>query len=134
MKDVDHEKKPSLRISHIVYGREHIGNRVVYVLDPKGGGTEKGIAEQVVLYRWRRRMFSGYTFSGARLSPNIWRAMPIVLGGDTSVWTRLRPVEIKELTDQSRDVLRRNHLSIPAENVTHALIQVCGQDRLHRIV
>jgi len=134
MKDPDHEKKPSLRISHIVYGREHRGNRVVYLLDPKGEGTEKGIAEQVVLHRWRRRVFPGYTFSGARLSPNLWRALPLVLTADTSRWSSLTPEKIRELTDQKRGELRSSHLSVPTAKVTWALIQVCGGDRLHKII
>jgi hypothetical protein len=134
MKDPDHEKKPTLRISHIVYGRERRGNRVVYLLDPKGEGAEKSIAEQVVLHRWRRREFPGYTFSGARLSPNLWRALPLVLSTDTSLWGRLTPAKIKELADRKRSDLRRRHLSVPSENVVWALIQVCGRDRLHKIV
>ncbi len=134
MKSPDHEKKPSLRISHIVHGRERSGTRVVYLLEPKGERMEKGIAEQVVLHRWRRRVFPGYTFSGARLSPNLWRALPLVLSSDTSLWCSLTPAKIKELVDRKRSDLRRSHLSIPSENVTWALIQVCGGDRLHKIV
>ena len=29
------EKKPSLRISHIAYGRQSVGNKVKYLVDPK---------------------------------------------------------------------------------------------------
>jgi hypothetical protein len=134
MNGTDHGKKPSLRISHIVYGRELRGNRVVYLLDPKGKGTEKGIAEQVVLHRWRRREFPGYKFSGARLSPNLWRALPLVLGTDAFRWVELTPDEIREQTDRRRDELRRSHLTVPSENVTWSLFQVCGGDRLARIV
>jgi hypothetical protein len=134
MNDPDHEKKPSLRISHIVYGREKRKSRVVYSLNPEGESTEKGIAEQVVLHRWRRRVFQGYTFSGARLSPNIWRALPLVLGADTSLWSSLTPEKITELVDRKRGELRRSHLSVPSENVTWALVQVCGGDRLRMIV
>lgn len=61
--DPEDQTKSPLRIRHIVYGR---GKRD-YLGDPKGGGTEKKIAEQVVLYRWRRRVFSGLTFSGGGL-------------------------------------------------------------------
>jgi len=134
MKDPDHEKKPSLRISHIVHGRERRGNRVVYILDPSESGTEKGIAEQVVLHRWRRRRFPGYTFSGARLSPTLWRALPLALGEDTSVWGSLTPAAIRELVDHKRGDLRRSHLSVPSENVIWALVHVCGGERLHKIV
>ena len=134
MKDTDREKKPTLRISHIVYGRERRGNRVVYHLDPKGEGTEKAIAEQVVLHRWRRRVFPGHTFSGARLSPNLWRALPLVLSADTSLWGSLTPEKIRELADRKRGELRRSRLSVPSENVTWALVQVCGGDRLRMIL
>ena len=54
LKDPEYQRLPSLRISHIVYGRELRGNRVYYLVDPKGGGTNKKVAESVVLYRWRR--------------------------------------------------------------------------------
>ena len=38
----DIEKKPSLRISPNVYGRTELKNRVRYLIDPKGEGTETG--------------------------------------------------------------------------------------------
>lgn len=41
IKDPEDQKKPPLRISHIVYGREKRGNRVYYLVDPKGSGAEK---------------------------------------------------------------------------------------------
>ena len=50
-------KKPALRISTIVYGREHRGKRVYYLVDHRGLGTEKAIPEEVVFKRWRKRVF-----------------------------------------------------------------------------
>jgi hypothetical protein len=134
MKEPDQEKKPSLRISHIVHGRERRGNRVVYLVDPNGQASEKGIAEQVILHRWRRRIFPGYTFSGARLSPNIWRALPLVLGPDTAVWDSLTPTNIRELVESKRGDLRRSHLSVPSENIIWAIVRICRTDRLHKIL
>lgn len=49
IKDSEEQKKPALRISHIAYGRERRGNRVVYLVDPTGAGEEK---------RLRSRLFS----------------------------------------------------------------------------
>jgi hypothetical protein len=53
-------RKPSLRISHVVYGRVHEGRRVKYLVDPNGQGEDREIPENVVLVRWRRRKFPGY--------------------------------------------------------------------------
>jgi hypothetical protein len=63
-----------------VFGRELRGTRVFYLVDPKGQGTVKKVAESVVLHRWRRRQFEGYVFGGCRLNPRVWRALPDVLG------------------------------------------------------
>jgi hypothetical protein len=60
----DPEPKPSLRISHIVYGRRSRGNRVEYLVDEEGDQYE--IPEKVVLIRWRRRKHS--TIAGPRCS------------------------------------------------------------------
>lgn len=70
----DIEKKPSLRISPNVYGRTELKNRVRYLIDPKGEGTQTGVPETVVLTRWRKRQFSNYSFSGEKLSSTLWRA------------------------------------------------------------
>ena len=51
----DIEKKPSLRISPNVYGRTEVKNRVRFLIDPKGEGTETGVPETVVPTRWRKR-------------------------------------------------------------------------------
>ena len=35
------DQKTSLKISNIVYGREKVGTRVLYLVDQKGKGIEK---------------------------------------------------------------------------------------------
>ena len=134
MKDLDHERKPSLRISHIVYGRESRGRRVVYLLDPKVEGERKEIAEKVVLTRWRQRKFSGYAFSGDRLSPNLWRALSLVFGDDVFQWTKHSPAELQIIVEMKREELRRRKLSVPSANVLWALLQVCGPERLSKLI
>jgi hypothetical protein len=134
MKDPDNEKQPPLRISHIVYGRESDGKRVLYLLDPKGEGNKKGIAEQVVLHRWRKRVFQGYAFGGARLSPNLWRALLMVLGPNADGWDCYSMNELKTIIESKRDLLRTKHLTVPTANVLFALIKVCGTDGLQKLV
>ena len=64
----DDEKKPSLRISPNVYGRIEVKNRVRYLIDPKGEGTETGVPETVVLTRWRKWQFPNLSFYAAHLT------------------------------------------------------------------
>lgn len=131
--DPDHYRLPSLRISHIVHGREKRGNRVVYLVHPRGEGTEKKIAEEVVLHRWRRRVFSGFTFSGARLSPLVWRVLPKVLGGEPGTWSGLSAEAIRRQVDRERKSMREKHETLPAAEVLWALIHHCGEKRLSKI-
>jgi hypothetical protein len=42
IKDDSEFKKPALRLSLIVYGRESVGTKVRYLIDPKGQGDKKG--------------------------------------------------------------------------------------------
>src|SRR5687767_4925565 len=88
--------KPSLRISNIVYGRVVEKRRVKYLVDPRGIGQERAIPEQVVLRRWRRRPLSGYVFSGVRLSPTLWRAIPAMLGPKPHKWMSLDDMKLRE--------------------------------------
>lgn len=134
MKDPENEKKPPLRISHIAYGRELRANKVLYLLDPKGEGEKKGIAEQVVLHRWRKRVSTGWSYGGARLSPNLWRALPMVLGPNADGWDSYSMHELQSIIDSRRDVLRAKHMSVPAANVLFALMNVCGNDRLQKLI
>ena len=64
----DIEKKPSLRISPNVYGRTELKNRVRYLIDPKGEGTQTGVPETVVLTRWRKRQFPNFSLYVAHLT------------------------------------------------------------------
>jgi hypothetical protein len=134
IKDPEDHKKPPLRISHIVYGREKRGNRVYYLVDPKGEGSEKKIAEQVVLHRWRRRVFSGFTFSGGRLNSSVWRVLPSVLGEDLAKWSKLSEAEMQRQIDSCRESMREAHATLPAANVLKALFEHCGVKRLRAIV
>ena len=79
----DIEKKPSLRISPNVYGRTSVRNKVKYLIDPKGNGSDMGVPERVVLTRWRQRRFPNYQFSGDKLSSTLWRAVSAVYGKNT---------------------------------------------------
>ena len=132
--DSEDQRKPPLRISHIVYGREKRANRVYYLVDPKGEGTEKKIAEQVVLHRWRRRVFSGFTFSGARLNSGVWRVLPRVLGDDPVKWLQASEDEIQKQIDARRELMRETHETLPAANVLRALFEHVGRKRLTQIL
>lgn len=134
IKDPEDHKKPPLRISHIVYGREKRDKRVYYLVDPKGEGTEKKIAEQVVLLRWRKRAFPNHTFSGSRLSPGVWRTLPSVLGSDPTKWLQASEDEIQSQTDVRRESMRKAHQTLPAANVLLALFVHCGVQRLEKII
>ncbi len=134
LKDPEHQRLPSLRISHVVYGRELRGNRVFYLVDPKGGGTEKKVAESVVLNRWRRRVFPGFTFSGSRLGPSIWRKLPEVFCDSPKQWQRLSIQEIAVATEMHRESLRADFITLPGANVLHVLFEVCGATRLTQLI
>ena len=97
MKDLN--IKPSLRISHIVYGRLGSDNRVKYLVDANGKGEKMAIPETVVLTRWRKRKFPGYIFSGARLSSTLWRAVGKAFGVDAKAICKLSVEEIAQITE-----------------------------------
>jgi hypothetical protein len=134
IKDPEDQKKPPLRISHIVYGREHRGNRVYYLVDSKSEGTKKKIPEKVVLHRWRKRVFDGFTFSGDRLNPGLWRVLPNVLGDDPARWPKLSEAEIQNQIDACRESMREAHSTLPAASVLKALFEHCGVKRLKAVV
>lgn len=91
--DFEIKRAPALRISNIVRGRELVGNRVHYFVNPDGSGEERGIPEEVVLRRWRKREHAKYSFHGFRLGPNIWRAVIKGFGTDAQV-VRNTPLQI----------------------------------------
>ncbi len=132
MKETD--VKPSLRISHIVHGRESRGNRVYYLVDSKGQGTLSAVPETVVLRRWRQRRFNGYRFSGTRLSATIWRAVSKAFGIDAKQLCGMSPAELTQAIARKRPALRQAFLALPAPEALHKLFAVCGPSRLQAIL
>lgn len=128
------EQKPALRISHIVYGRESRGNRVYYLVDPKGKGEEKAIPETVVLKRWRKRRFPGYVFGGCRLSPNLWRAIPLVFGDNTGRICGLDEPAIEKAIERARETLKARYYDVPGAECLCAIFAMLGPDRLQQLV
>jgi hypothetical protein len=128
-------KKPALRISTIVYGRENRGKRVYYLVDHRGRGTEKAIPEEVVLKRWRKRVFTGFTFHGDRLQPNCWQAIDVLLREVPSQkWVELSEEQIRDLIVERADRLAQLKQSLPAASTIRALIHVCGVAKLEKII
>ena len=127
--------KPALRISHIVHGRMHVGNRVKYLIDPKGKGGEHDVPETVVLKRWRKRQFPNHTFSGSRLSSTLRRAVHQAFGGNLSQWVGRSVLEIDENIKSNRVGLKTgDFLSLPSAETLHALFMTCGLVRLQTII
>jgi len=128
-------RKPALRISTIVYGRENRGRKVYYLVDPRGLGSEKAIAEEVVLKRWRKRVFPNYTFHGDRLMPHCWQALHLLLDDlPRARWADLTQEQIRDHIAKKSESLGNRKRSLPAANSIHALIQLCGVDRLQQII
>lgn len=125
---------PALRISNIVYGRQLVGTRVYYFVDPRRDGTEKAVPETVVLTRWRRRQLSGYKFSGTRLSSTFWRAMHQAFPHDTKSICRLSADEIHKIIEKKRSELERYHYRLPNAEALCALLFVLGPHRLASLV
>lgn len=124
----------SLRVSNIVCGRARQGNRVQYLLDPEGEGSDKGVPETVVLHRWRRRRKEGFTFRGARLAPNVWRTLAQVFGDEPSVWVSLTPEQIQARVGACRETGLILARSLPSADVLQALFRLCGAERLRLLI
>ena len=120
----DPEAKPALRISHIVYKRVTEGNRVQYLIDPQGVVQTTAIPEQVVLKRWRRRIFAGHVFKGARLSATVWRAWHATFG--MANVREMSPERIKRFIETATPSLKQRHLKLPDAETVRALAQHCG--------
>ncbi len=128
------DAKPSLRISHIVHGRETRGNRVFYLVDPKGMGTLRAVPESVVLRRWRQRRLAGYRFAGTRLSSTLWRAIDTAFGSNAMQLCQMSQAELAQQIECKRPILRQSYLSLPSPEALHTLLTVCGPQRLQAIL
>jgi hypothetical protein len=127
--------KPSLRISHIVYGRIASGNRVTYLIDPSGTDEKRAIPETVVLSRWRKRKFPGYVFSGSRLSSTFWRGITAAFGTDSRSISKLSQEEIQQVLDNKRNILKGNgFLTLPNAETLHAIILISSPNRLQKMI
>lgn len=124
---------PALRISHIVRGREHAGNRVLYFVDPAGSGAEKAVPETVVLKRWRQRRETAYVFGGARLSPTLWRAVDAAFPAQGQHCCSLQLAAIRDCIARSAAARRVEHLSLPSAEALRALFAVLGPQRLETV-
>jgi hypothetical protein len=132
---LDIEKKPSLRISPNVYGRTSVRNKVKYLIDPKGGGSDMGVPERVVLTRWRKRQFPNHKFSGDKLSSTLWRAVATVYGKNAAKICSLSKQQLEEIkVIQSLPESERNYLKLPASNIMFALFFICGPKRLQVLI
>ncbi len=134
IKDQEHEKKPSLRISTIAYGSEKKGNRVVYLVNPKGKGSIKKNAEALVLYRWRRRVFKGYSFSGAKLNPKIWRTLPDIFGPNIKDWSLFTEEKINEILQKNKEEMQKTFTKLPSANVLYAIFQICKSKNITKLI
>ena len=127
----DIEKKPSLRISPNVYGRTELKNRVRYLIDPKGEGTETGVPETVVLTRWRKRQFPNFSFSGEKLSSTTWRAVAAAFGNDARKICQLSLDQIQVIKEEKTECIKKQgYLVLPSVNTLKALCLICGPQRM----
>lgn len=121
---------PALRISHIVRGRERVGHRVKYLVDPEGVLSETAVPETVVLRRWRQRERAGFRFGGDRLSSTLWRAMRYVFNESPAQVCSMSREEIAVRLEDWRVELRRRRLSLPSPMALRVLLSAIGPERL----
>lgn len=125
----------SLRISTAGLGRVHVNGRVRYFVDPLGLNEQKAVPETVVLMRWRQRALEGYTFSGARLSSTIWRAMAFIWMDKLNQLAKLTPEDIAAEVELNKAVLKKSgFLKLPNEEVVYAIVKICGVAKLKKIL
>jgi len=128
-------RAPALRISHFVCGREHRDGKVYYFLDPDRNLSVKGIPEKVALWRWRRRRKpDGYCFGGARLSPNIWRAMSIAFPGGRGISADATLENLRDAAEAVRTELRTRHYSLPSAECLQAMFRGIGPERIKDLI
>ena len=131
----DIEKKPSLRISPNVYGRTSVRNKVNYLIDPKGQGSDMGVPEKVVLTRWRQRKFPNYTFSGEKLSSTLWRAIAAAYGKNAKKFCSLSIAQLQLIKEEKADSIKTlGRLTLPAVSTLNALICICGPERIQVLI
>lgn len=132
-----------LRISRVVRNRVKEGVRVKYDVDPPGTPADqvtlrREIPEEVVLVRWRRRSKPGRTYSGTRLPPGLWRALPTVLGPDIASWRHQSAADIEQAIAKARATLQEDKNgrppAVPHAAALHALITVLGTSILTQLV
>ena len=82
------------------------------------------------MYRWNRKKRDGYTFSGSKVNPKIWRSLPLVFGDNTGKYLDLETPIIKEYIDNFKKNNPDTYLKLPASNHLYALFKVCGPQRL----
>lgn len=134
IEDVEINRAPMLRISHIVRGRLNERNRVKYFVDPEGHDNERAIPEEVVLKRWRKRTSRGHSFHGFRLGPNTWRALAHAFGTSASKICRLTEDEI-DLTRKSLKLDdEKKYLWLPSANSVWSMANVIGAQKLQLIL
>ncbi len=132
--DSEINKAPAIRISHIVRGRVYDGGRVRYLVDPEGNGVERGIPEDVVLLRWRRRVMDRHTFHGCRLGPNTWRAIGYAFGAEAE---RICGLSLEEIAAGRKDLGLDNdthHFWLPDPSTVTCLFEALGPERLAQIL
>ena len=101
-------------------------------MDQKGKGIEKKNAEAVILHRWRRRVRKGYSFSGAKLNPKIWRLLPQLLDNDVKNWIYLSSEDIQTIFHKKLDYMREHKIKVPSYNILFGLFQICGATKLKK--
>jgi hypothetical protein len=126
-------RAPALRISHIVYGREHRNGKVYYHLAPECRGP-KGIPEAFVLWRWRRRRMEGWTFGGARLSPNFWRALDVAFPKGDGISDDPDLDAIRSAIAASQAARRPKHYTLPAAETLEVMFRALGPERIRQLV
>ncbi len=126
--------KPALRVSHLVYGRETRGQRVVYCKDPDPRCLNKAVSEAVVLHRWRHRKLTGHVFSGARLLPHVWRAIASAFPDKAETWWMNDEKAIAEKIQSARATKSVLWSALPTPKIFFALCQACGPERLNKLL
>lgn len=125
----------SLRISTFGLGRFNVNGRVRYFVDPLGLNEQKAVPETVVLMRWRQRALKGYTFSGARLSSTIWRAMAFIWMDKLIQLAKMTPEDIAAEVELNKAALKKSgFLKLPNEEVVFAIVKICGVAKLKKIL